>query len=326
QLHYLSMDLSAPAFNQYRHKLLPTSDEWIETGVSSTLRFLNLSPGRYELFLDATNSWGDWSGDPIRLTIIIAPPWWKSPIALLVYGLLLLAAGSLLVRQRSQRRIRAVRQQSKVAQAVLLEREQLRKENAPHFHDELGGKVTKISLFLTLAERSAAQGETPLLYLGKMRGHLKDLSSSFRDLLWVIDADKDSLTDTILRLKEFGEDLYEGSSATFSTQGEYLTPKPIRLDPQTKKQILLIFKEAMNNAAKYAEAQRIVLSVASSAAGLAISLRDNGRGFQLDKKVKGRGMKNMQARAQKIGAEISITSTSQGTVVRLARIPHLRED
>ena len=121
---------------------------------------------------------------------------------------------------------------------MITEREQLRKENAADFHDELGSKVTKISLYLTLAERSIDQKKELKNWFSKIRENVKELSGGFRDLLWVIDPQKDSLSDTFLRLKDFGEDLFNNSTSDFRTQGYALEAAALTLDPQTKKQVV----------------------------------------------------------------------------------------
>ncbi|MEL6811336.1 MAG: ATP-binding protein, partial [Bacteroidota bacterium] len=201
----------------------------------------------------------------------------------------------------------------------------LRNENAADFHDELGSKVTKISMFLTLAERSLEERKDPSNWFGKMRENIKDLSGSFRDLLWVIDPQKDSLSDAILRLKDFGEDLFGNTKVRYSTNGYSEGLEGAILDPQTKKQVVLIFKEAMHNCAKYSESTWVELTVESSDGYSSIRLKDNGKGFNVHRQGKGRGLTNMKNRSEKIGSNLSIVSSKEGTVVSLRRIPHLRD-
>ena len=57
-----------------------------------------------------------------------------------------------------------------------------------------------------------------------------------------------------------------------------------------------------------------------------IRLKDNGKGFNVHRQSKGRGLTNMKDRSEKIGGNLSIVSGESGTMVMLNRIPHLRDD
>lgn len=326
QLSYSVLDFTDPTHNTYRHKFLPVNEDWIETGTNSQLTYYNLSPGEYELVLDGSNNQGIWFNDPLHLKIIISPPFWKSRWAMAFYALLLIAVVRFFYVMRIRKHVRELEQETKLEKALLREREQLRNENAADFHDELGSKVTKISMFLTLAERTLQEHKDPSNWFGKIRENIKDLSGSFRDLLWVIDPQKDSLSDTILRLKDFGEDLFGNTDVHYSTSGYSEELVNNMLDPQTKKQVVLIFKEAMNNCAKYSESTLVELTVETSEGYSSIRLKDNGKGFNVHRQGKGRGLTNMKNRSEKIGGTLSIVSSKNGTVVTLHQIPHLRDE
>ncbi len=326
RLSYAALDFSDPEYNRYRHKFLPISESWIETEALSELTYYNLPPGEYELILDGSNNQGVWAQQPIHLKIRIKPPFWKSHVAFILYALLLTGLIRYMYLVRLRKKVRELEHEAKLEKALVEEREQLRKENTADFHDELGSKVTKISLFLTLAERSLKDKKDPSEWFGKIRNNIKDLSGSFRDLLWVIDPQKDSLSDTFLRLKDFGEDLFGTTEIDFRTTGYHADKINAMLDPQTKKQVVMIFKEAMNNCLKYANCSRVVLKIASNGEYSAMELMDDGGGFNVQQKSKGRGLQNMKDRARKIGADLTILSSEKGTSVRLDRIPHTSDD
>ena len=322
KINYAVLDFTDLKYNRYRHKLSPVHDDWIATEGNSELTYYNLAPGEYELILDGSNSLGSWSKNPIQLKLIIAPPFWKSNWAFLLYILFGAALLRFFYLMRIRKKVKELQREALLAEALVEEREQLRQENAADFHDELGSKVTKISLYLTLAERSLKEHEDPLPWFAKIRDNIKGLSGGFRDLLWVIDPKKDSLGDTFLRLKDFGEDLFNAQNVNFKTTGLHLTGSHVLLNPQTKKQVILIFKEAMTNCLKYSEAGEIELSLKSDGGYSSIALKDNGKGFNIDTKSKGRGLKNMKVRANRISAQLAISSSEHGTLVHLSRIPH----
>ncbi|MDN5203087.1 two-component regulator propeller domain-containing protein [Fulvivirgaceae bacterium BMA10] len=320
-VEYTSLDLTDPEANQYRHKLLSGNAEWIETGYNSTLSFFNLSPGTYELLLDGSDHKGNWHTDPIAVTIHISPPFWKSNWALALYALLLLGTLRVLYVGRLRQKMKKLEDQAKLERALINEREQLRKENTADFHDELGNKISKISLFLTMAERSVADKGDLISWLDKIRNNVNELSIGFRDLLWVIDPAKDSLYDAYIRLKDFGEDLFKNTDIIFTSASQYIDQESMILDAQTKKQIIMIFKEAMNNSFKYAEGTKVHFQLEVNNGIVSISLSDDGRGFEINSKSNGRGLVNMKNRAERIRAHLNITSLkNKGTTVTVSGI------
>ncbi|WP_296385736.1 sensor histidine kinase [Winogradskyella sp.] len=325
RLNYAVLDFSNIENNRYRHKILPLNEDWIETNTTSELTYYNLSPGTYQIILDGSNNQNKWSNNPLKIDLVILPPFWKSNLALFSYGLLILGILRLFYIMRIRKRMNKLKQQVKLERALVNEREQLRQENTADFHDELGSKVTKISLFLTLAERTINDNKDPSEWFTKIRTNIKDLSGSFRDLLWVIDPKKDSLQDVFLRLKDYGEDIFNNGEKNFSAKGHLNNQLHQMLDPQTKKQIVMIFKEAMNNCAKYSQCKNVELIIKFNEQYSSFKLIDDGIGFDVEKKSKGRGLKNMILRAKKMNADIIINSDNKGTSISLNRIPHMSD-
>jgi signal transduction histidine kinase len=71
----------------------------------------------------------------------------------------------------------------------------------------------------------------------------------------------------------------------------------------------LIFKEAVNNSAKYSEANLVTIEIKVENGKKSLMIRDNGKGFDLSKTESfGNGLTNMQKRAKKIGGRLSIQS------------------
>ncbi len=326
KINYAVLDLTNPTYNRYRHKIIPLNEEWVETKDQSELAYYNLHPGSYEIILDGSNNSEHWANKPIKINFEITPPFWKSKLALFTYVLLFLGILRLFYIMRIRKRMNILKQQVKLERAIVNEREQLRQENTADFHDELGSKVTKISLFLTLAERTINDNKDPSEWFTKIRANVKDLSGSFRDLLWVIDPKKDSLQDAFLRLKDYGEDIFNNGEKNFSAKGHLNDQLHLMLDPQTKKQIVMIFKEAMNNCIKYSKCQNVELALNTTQHYSSIKLTDDGIGFDVEKKSKGRGLKNMIERAKKVNASIIIVSSEKGTSIHLDRIPHMSDN
>ena len=72
--------------------------EWIQLGTSNTIVFSNLPEGNYLLKVRCSNANKIWSKQYFTLPIRMLPPWWASPIAYLIYTVLLLALFSVVRR------------------------------------------------------------------------------------------------------------------------------------------------------------------------------------------------------------------------------------
>ena len=85
-----------------------------------------------------------------------------------------------------------------------------------------------------------------------------------------------------------------------------------------RRDLYLIFKEAINNAARHAGCSHVNVALTSDRTHLALSVVDDGRGFDATTDVDGNGLGSMHTRAERLGARLDITSRpGGGTSVRL---------
>ena len=106
----------------------------------------------------------------------------------------------------------------------------------------------------------------------------------------------------------------------FSQQGDF---QGTRLGLQTRRDLYLIFKEAINNAAKYSECSKAMISVSVNDRQVEVRISDDGIGFDKDQVKFGNGLKNMDERARQIHAQLTITSApGKGTTVSLRLRSH----
>lgn len=322
-LSFSALEYTAPEENRYRYRLLGFTDKWVETSTPS-VTYTNLSPGTYHLQVMACNNDGLWNPEPIELAIQVKPPFWRTNWAYLIYGALFTGLIYLIIRQRVKVRTKMLAQTLAIQQARHEERELLRQKNAADFHDELGHRLTKISLFLALAEQESTPSEIGKTYLKKIKSQAEGLSSGMRDLIWTLDPQQDNFLQTLIRLRDFGDKLFEHSSVHFQLEGKLTDLEKIQLKSDDRKNLLLLFKEAMHNCLKYAQAEQAQLIVQREKTGYALEFRDNGQGIDPANKGLGYGLKNMETRAKKLGSQLIITSElGKGTSIRLGNIPHM---
>lgn len=322
---FAALSFSQPEKNQYAYRMVGFDERWQYIGHENNVSFTNLSAGDYRFEVKGANSAGLWNETPVFVDITVLPPPWLTWWAMLLYGLSLAGVLYGFYRSRLARRIRMVEQQARLEQARLEEREALRRQNAADFHDELGHRLTKVSLYLELAERQKENESLFSAYLQKIKKQTAGLSAGIRDLIWTLDPESDNLFDCMVRLQEFGENLFDGTETAFRCHGIDEAHRKLSLASNQRKHLLLIFKEAMNNTLKYAEASQCTLVQSLEENALTVSLSDNGKGFDPAAQARGYGLGNMHDRAEKIGGELRIESRpGQGTTVSLRmRMPQM---
>ncbi len=306
-LSFASLDFSKPFKNKYIYKLKGVDNKWISAGNNNSATYTNLEPGEYLFEVKGTNSDGIFSDNFAQLKLIVVPSFWQTFWFKLLMAVLLVAAIIFFVRYRIKTKIKKEIEFQKIREE---EATKIRKQTAIDFHDELGHRLTRISL---LAEMIRKKLHNAFIEIDPMLKNISEnshrLYEGTKDFIWAIDPDQDNLYDLIVRLKDFGDELFNRTEIKFSIKGleESLQKYPVNME--WKRQIPLIFKEAMNNALKYSECKSVTLEIVLRDENKAeIFLFDDGKGFNIEKVYEGNGLKNMKNRGEKLGGFTEIDS------------------
>lgn len=297
--------------NQYAYQLEGLDEDWVYVGNRKYAGYSGLAPGEYTFRVKVANHDGLWTETPRSIAVRVATPPWKTWWAYAIYLFVLFS----IVYTIFQYRLYHIR---KIEETKQRERILFRKRSAQDFHDEAGNQITKISLMAAIAKRKT-QGDAELReLLSQIGDHIQTLRSGMRDFIWVLDPDKDNLYETLLRLKESANDMFEYAAIRFSTTGIEEQLQSRSLSGNQRRNILLIFKETINNCLKYSQAKQAHFTVRQEAQQLVLEFWDDGIGFDPKTQSKGYGLQNMQTRSEKINAHLSIDTTiNVGTAVRL---------
>ncbi|AWW30793.1 histidine kinase [Echinicola strongylocentroti] len=92
----------------------------------------------------------------------------------------------------------------------------------------------------------------------------------------------------------------------------------ITLDQDKKLVLIRIIQESLNNIMKHAEPSMIVISLRQEKGTLSVTVKDNGKGFDVADKSKGMGLHNLKSRIETIGGELMLSSIiGIGTEIKL---------
>jgi signal transduction histidine kinase len=134
----------------------------------------------------------------------------------------------------------------------------------------------------------------------------RELLDAASDIVWSTDPRRDDLGSLIVRLRAFAADVLESRGIAWSLDAPP-DPESIRLDPERRRHVYLVLKEAIHNAARHSSARKVEVTIRASGSGLTATVCDDGSGF--DEQAlpgTGNGLANMRARAAEAGGNLEI--------------------
>ena len=304
QIDFVGLGFGPGDVLRYQYRLEGADADWSGLGEQRTVTYASLAPGRYRFVVRAMNSDGIVSEHPASIAFTILNPvwlrWWFLTLAALALGLM----ASALYRYRVTR---------------LLEMANMRTRIATDLHDDIGANLTRIALLSEVAQRRPDADRDPDADgpLGSITRIARESVSSMSDIVWAINPKRDSLRDLIRRMRQHAEEVFTlcGVELRFNAPG---AADSVRLGVDVRRDLLLIFKEAVNNAARHSRCSRVEIALRVEGSRLLLAVVDDGVGFDASMESEGQGMTSMQRRAQRLKGTLEIISgTGSGTTVRL---------
>lgn len=287
---FVALDYTNPLKNQFAYKLEGFDADWIYCGSRRYTSYTNLDPGRYVFRVKGSNSDGVWNEAGASAKLYIEPPFWKSWWFAMVATAVFMFSALGFHERRVKQKIRRALEMENVR---MRENERVRKQVADDFHDELGQKLTNMTLLTEILKRNLCNISLQnAAYLDKIRETSKNLSNGVRNFIWALDPQQDSLYDLAIYLKDFGDEIFDKSGIHFRTKGISGELESVKLPMNWRRHLALLFKEGMNNVLKHASCHNVTLEMALKHDCLIIALADDGKGFNGNGNFNGNGSSN----------------------------------
>lgn len=288
----------------YYYKMDGVDKGWIKADRSYFVNYSLLPPGKYTFSIYCENIEGVASNNITSLNIYIRPPFWRTWWFLSTV-LFLIAIAIYIVHQLRLNRILAV--------------ENLRHRVARDLHDDMGSTLSTINILSSMAK--ARMNTDPVRtgeYLSKISENSQRMMEAMDDIIWSIKPSNDSMQRIAARMREFATSVLEAKDIDL----EFLIREDInevKLNMEARRDFFLVFKEAVNNAAKYSGAAKVIVSVTMENGRLLLRVKDNGRGFDVNIVNDGNGLGNMRKRTDHMNGRLQILSKpGVGTTVTVA--------
>lgn len=220
-----------------------------------------------------------------------------------IFGLIILLAGlgiwAIINRSRIKQQMKELK---------------LRNEIAADLHDEVGSSLSSIYMLSQLAGSNGHNERTDIL--NKVKVNAKETMEKMGDIVWMIKPSENNLESLKDRMQRFVQEIITHQGIVCDLKIDNLFE--VKLTVSQKKNLYLIFKEAINNAVKYSNTNKLEVKVSKNSKELKMVIQDYGKGFEEEKIRKGNGIENMRSRANELKGKLMVDShKGEGTKIQL---------
>lgn len=249
-------------------------------------------------------------------TIKIIPPYWMSGwfigISIMAGVLVITLVLFIVMRVRYQRKIRKLKMQQEL--------DKVRQRISRDIHDEIGAGLTRIALSGDLMSQKIAPDDAQYLKLKTIAGTARELSQSMKEVVWSVNPHYDSLDHMAAYFRSYVAGVAENADLRFVYKTDDHLPAE-GVNPETRRNLLLILKETISNSVKYSACTELYLEIRWEHKTFRMVIADNGKGFELEgpSGVNSNGLRNIRQRADASRCTVEIVSApGKGTRVTVS--------
>lgn len=315
QIDFVGLGFGSGDVLRYQYRLQGTDADWSAPSEQRSVIYGSLAPGRYTFRVRAVKSDGIVTAQPATMTFAILRPVWQRSWFVAIAALMSSMVIYTLYRYRVAR---------------ILEMANMRTRIATDLHDDIGANLTRIALLSEVATRrrvhdpraaavsaSALEGEQEDGPLNSIARIARESVSSMSDIVWAINPARETLLDLTRRMRQHADEIFTLRDIELHFDASDIRQE-LRLGVDVRRDLLLIFKESVNNSARHSRCTRVEVSFRVERSGLVLTIADNGTGFDASLESEGQGLRSMRRRAQRLHGMFDIASgTGPGTTVTL---------
>jgi ligand-binding sensor domain-containing protein/signal transduction histidine kinase len=320
EFHYTATYLTASERVRFRYRLDGYDSEWVDAGTRRIAYYTDLPPGAHTFRVASAIDDGPWSEREGVLAVHVSPrfyqTWWFATAVCVAIGGTLWGAHRYRVNQ-------------------LLAVERVRTRIASDLHDDIGSSLSQIAILSEVVNARVAPAPPdvaePLARIGALSRESVD---AMGDIVWAVSPDLGTPVHLSQRMRRLASDLLPGRG--IELQFDSSDEGQVQLGIEARREVFLIFKEALHNVVRHANATDVSIALTIGRRALRLVVADNGKGFAAERQAgvgvdgrgtletggavdaAGQGLRSMRRRAAAIGGRLSITSApGAGTTIAL---------
>jgi signal transduction histidine kinase/ligand-binding sensor domain-containing protein len=308
QIDYTALSLVAPEKVRFRYKLEGRDRDWQDAGTRRQAFYSDLPPRNYRFRVMACNNSGVWNEDGTSLDFSVAPAYYQTTW----FRLSCVATFLALLAALYQLRVRHVTQRVRVQmEGRVAERERIARDLHDTLLQSFQGVLLKFSAISYLIPNRPAEAQKTLETVIEQA---REAITEGRDAVQGLRSSTVTSNDLALAISTFAEGLAADPTCQKSPDFQVHVEGTTRdLAPLVREEVYRIACEALRNAFRHAQAERIEVEIRYDRRQLRLRVRDNGKG--IDPQVLGEGgrpghhgLPGMQERAKLVGGKLAVWS------------------
>ena len=197
-------------------------------------------------------------------------------------------------------------------------RELARQKAVEDIHNDMGYKLTKITLYSDILNKNI-EHEERVKYLRKISETSRALLYNLRDFIWTLDPARDSFFEVVMRIKDYADEVFYNSDVDFMTRGFSQELKSCTLNMEERRQLLFIFKESLDQCGLLKSLKQLTLSASRNEKYMSLQISsDQPRAFE-NYDFGNNLFVNFRERARKINANLNPSTDASGCFVSLTK-------
>lgn len=194
----------------------------------------------------------------------------------------------------------------------------IRDKIAQDLHDEVGSNLSNIYIFSNVAQQKAKATDETAPLLQKITDYTQQSMEAMNDIVWMINTRNDGFENIMVKMRTLAAELSDATGCKLDLDFDERL-NDIKLNMEDRKNFYLIYKEALNNTAKYAACKTVCIELKLHHNIVTLRIIDNGKGFDSANTNKGNGLFNMKKRAEMLKGALTVVSViGEGTTLQLS--------
>ena len=321
EIHYTGLSFINPEHVHFRYRMEGLDKDWVEAGTRRTAFYSHVPPGSYRFSVIAANASGVWNLVGASLEVTVVPPFWRRWWFSTLIVTALAAIAIVLYRRRVAMLKRAAAAQAAFSQRLIESQEIERKRIAAELHDGLQQSLSIIANRASLALDKRDDPNRAFDQVSEIVATASDALKEVREIAYnlrPVELDRLGLTKALRAMvkKVSGSTPMHISADIDEIDHLFSTESEINL--------YRIVQESINNIIKHSGATEASVEIKRLASALAITIRDDGRGFAAesgsasDARPAGFGLMGISERARMLVGKHSIQSApGLGTTIKI---------
>lgn len=293
-----NMDFLNPETYTYAYKLEGFDRDWIYITDRNSITYTNLDPGTYTLLIKNADHYGTWNETPTSLVLIIKPPFWLTWWFITLVIAAIAAGVYALFRYRLAQKLHVL---------------QIRNRLHRDLHDDVGATLSSVKAYSEILKDNPDNAVIAEL----IKDNSTEMLERLEVITWATNPQHDHFKSLKSLMIKFAAPLCHSRNIQFSIESNSINEEML-MSGEIRQNIFLVFKEAINNMMKYADATSYNTQLSICNNQFVMELTDNGKGFDGTIKGSGNGWKNMKKRTEDLNGTLAINSTpANGTKIKM---------